>query len=569
MTQSYNYQRYIFKQLYLLFTLILILAGCSKKENCESDGPNQVSSLIVSPQKLELSGNGKGKLVLSTYPATKTHWKVLSDFDWVQFEPSEGDINMDMVEIEVTVNLDNVKEGYNSQSVDIMTNNIGKSNCMIYYYFDPDYISLTTNSEELVFDFFDNDRTFVINNDGLADIQWKLIDSIPYVTFDQADGFLAKGDSVKLTATLDRSLLASGTFSSSFQITANESDTIQVMVESKNYIEEKWLFDGQVIDAEYSREVDKIIIAIGEPTGIKILDPVLETEKFLSIQETPIAISVQPQGNKVVVACKNKIYSIDMATPTIVGSWNINFTPADVIYGDGEWAYLFYSSDNGYWNIYNLNLITGETHISSIGINDDFIYAQLHPSYKYLYASFNTYYNSLNYFKFDLTNDTTELMYVKPFPNNSYDKGFWITDDGLMAIINDRKVAHISSNEEQDFTYIGKLPTSEYDDVFISIDSYSELNRIATIIKEDWYLYEEPNKVTLYKKNTLQPEKTIQVPNYFLDIDTTGIIYSSVAQFVFFNSQGDKIYIILRAEESYPVYNDWSVFTYDLTGLKQ
>lgn len=553
-------------QLFLLF-ILGIFNSCNKDNNCTED--YQVyPKLVISPENIELSPQGKGKILLSTYPATKTNWQLASNIDWLIFNPIQGMIDKDIIEIDISVDMELAEMGNNYYQIAVITNSAGSKHFFVQCDLDPEYIELFSSKEQIIIDFYDNTDEVYLINKGLVEIDWEVNNIEPYLTLNPNKGSINTGDSVLVNISVDRTDMPSGDILSNIEILSDGVDTLKIPMTIRNYFEEKWILTNNVVDATYDKINDKIIVISTDPPGVNLLNPEMQSENLISLPQNPRCLSLKPQGVHAVVGCENKIYLIDTESENIQQEYIINVDPLDVIIGSNDWCYVFYYEENHNY-IKSINLNTGDTYIkqnSSYMSDNDVTVARIHPSNKYIYTLYKNG-SSSKMFKYSIEYDTIFLL--TEFGNLDYGvhTNFWISTEGMRLFSYNNNILRTSEDPDYDLEFITKFDLP-YNNYVGWIDMHEASNLISNIIFKGYSMNRYGDQLSFYDFSTYQFIDTVNFPGYFMDLDSTGILYNSHGYYSFFNADGNEVINLIKAEDDYPLINDWSVYTCDIPGQK-
>ena len=84
-------------------------------------------------------------------------------------------------------------------------------------------------------------------------------------------------------------------------------------------IDEVTLFSFDIVDADYSRSLDRVVIASYSPPALHIVNPFTRRdETVLPLESEPVAVSVSPDGRYAVVAIDRAVVYADLTSRTLV-----------------------------------------------------------------------------------------------------------------------------------------------------------------------------------------------------------------------------------------------------------
>jgi chitinase len=146
-----------------------------------------------------------------------------------------------------------------------------------------------------------------------------------------------------------------------------------------------------VVDAEYSAALDRIVIVSSSPTNaLYLLDPAQETEQAVALNKAPLAVSVSPDGKSAVVGHDALLSQVDLTTATRVKELAVSVAAADVVLGTG-YAYAFPPASAQWTTITTVNLSTGAQTPSTGNSIYGGTRAKLHPLGTAVYGATNGY----------------------------------------------------------------------------------------------------------------------------------------------------------------------------------
>ncbi|MBI5207835.1 MAG: hypothetical protein HY934_08600 [Candidatus Firestonebacteria bacterium] len=312
----------------------------------------------------------------------------------------------------------------------------------------------------------------------------------------------------------------------------------------------------RVYDAEYSKQLDKIIMISSNPNQLHIYDPITKVDSSIDLPLAPNCVSVSPDGLYAVVGHNAWISYINLSLVTLVKTFPVTTDVLDIILAGNGYVYAFPRTDQ--WEY--IRCVNIETEIETQHTGSS-IYAgtlaKLHPNGKTIYGADNGLSPS-DIEKYSIENGTAEYLYDSPY-HGDYEMGgnLWISEDGLRIFTRAGNVFRSSEIKNQDMTYNGSLSELK----FIEHLSHSSLsNKVIVIPGIPWW--DENNQDTelqIYDYDFLSFEKSIKLPSFFAKNN----FYLGHGKFVFFNSNGSKYFIVIQADESSGMLNDFGIVSYN------
>ncbi|KAA2218165.1 MULTISPECIES: BACON domain-containing protein [Maribacter] len=549
------------------FFAIKFLCGIFFLLSCSNENDSDIGKdlqLIVSPNNLELLQGESGTIFISSQPEGRLEWRIGSKPNWISFSPSSGILDGTIDEILVTTEVSGLNVGWNTGSVEIISSSAGKKLMDVSVFIETPQISQMAISKSILeFDYQEDSTEFYIKNSGGLDFNWTINNQNDYLTVSPDSGFLAIGDSILVTSTVDRTELETNIYEYSLNIGNNQQNALELPVNIKAYKEEKWILDnGQIVDAEYDRNYDKIIAVSEFPNQILNINPVSQGIQSLDLNLPPTSVSISQDGNLAVVGHDGYISYINLSSMELIQMYSVTTDVFDIVLGPNNWAYAFPRVDQ-HERIRCIDLSTGNETQNTGNTIYAGTRAKLHPSGSYIYGADNGLSPS-DFEKYDISGGTAHYLYDSPYHGDfEFSGNIWISESGDKLFSRARNVFNASENQTNDMTYSGKL-LGEQGKRISTMDSHAEANVIYTIVDEglwDWD-YKPGGVVKKYTEDFYNFQGEIELPK-FLGTDTNGnfSLFSSHGYFGFFNSAGSQFYVIVKADEENNSAVRWGIST--------
>lgn len=311
-----------------------------------------------------------------------------------------------------------------------------------------------------------------------------------------------------------------------------------------------------VVDAEYSTALDAIVLVSTNPSTLHIYDPVAASDRPVALPSTPVAVSVGPDGKQAAVVYDGFVSLVDLTAANVVTTVETTCDAFDVVLAGNGLAYVFPNTDQ--WvDIHSIDFSKkSEVGVTSgIGIYEK-TYAKLHPNGTTLYGSTNQLSPS-QLEEYDIsTGPATVKVGVGAGPDFGQHEAcgnVWMSLDGERIFSACGNVFHASLNAAEDLHYAGSLNTtsaaksSTTSIMFQSIVHSNDGNIYAieggqrfssignTVAAND-------GSVDVFDYQYFGYKTSLQVPC----IETNTGKVAPHARFVFANSDGSKIWIVLN-----------------------
>lgn len=171
-------------------------------------------------------------------------------------------------------------------------------------------------------------------------------------------------------ATLSNPTTATPTFGADiegqylFSLTVNDgtsnSPDASVAVTVYRYIN---VLSYGIIDAEYSRPLDRLVSVSASPNTLHIYDPVGESERQVALPTTPLSVGVSPDGLQAVVGHNRFVTLVDLNAGVVLKSAmpSAGAVAGDILFAANGWAYSLPGA-GGDSAIHSLNPADGGTN---------------------------------------------------------------------------------------------------------------------------------------------------------------------------------------------------------------
>lgn len=423
--------------------------------------------------------------------------------------------------------------------------------------------SIIMNVSRTVVDFaYSKDNlSLYVKNDGDTDFDWNWdANAHTFLNLRPDSGSLSAGDSIAVSMSLDRTDLITQDYNLETFITNDFDQSIDLNIQFSHFIEEKWLIEGIVIDAEYDRNNDVIVVVSENPDELRVFKPSDHSVTSVALNLPPTSVSIGLDGNYAAVGHNGWFSYINLATKEIEENYAVTTNVYDLILAPNDWVYVFPTEDQ-WTQIRCINLLNGtETNHTGYSIYAE-TKARLHPSGNYIYGADNGLSPS-DFEKYDIRNDTAALLYDSPYHGDfSFGGNIWISDDGSRLFARSRNVFNSSSDQSKDMTYNGRLVGEGQ---VMTLDFSSAAKKVYTIFSDSDYGWEQKpgNEIRKYETEFLAFKGTIELPSFFIpDENAGGKVFKSEGHFGFFNSAGTEYYVLVKVQEGSGAQNEWAIAT--------
>jgi len=306
-------------------------------------------------------------------------------------------------------------------------------------------------------------------------------------------------------------------------------------------------FGFNVIDAAYSKPLNRIVMVSSDPNQLHIFDPATDKDVAVDLEKIPLVVAVKPEGDIAAVGHDKLLSIVDLRAATVIKTINLPFQVIELALDSDNYAYT--ASDLLLpWviDVDNSALIPTERVRAFDKVRPDNRF-RLHPSGQYLYG---VYGNGL----YKLT--------IGPKPNriNAGPTGdmpracgdLWLSEDGKRIFTQCGAVYRASEDPGQDMSANGSLKRNIYGVIHArnagKIIALSDAeggtggNNIRTAQRQ---------LLAIYNYEDLQEADSFLLPK-FVSTPANG-------QFIFLNSNETDYYVIVRADKDSGLLHDFGL----------
>lgn len=306
----------------------------------------------------------------------------------------------------------------------------------------------------------------------------------------------------------------------------------------------------RVLDAEYSRALDRLVAVGTSPNRLYVYDPLAHTYDEVVLSLAPTAVSVGPDGAHAAVGHNGWISYVDLASLSVVVSYPVSANLLDVVLAGNGYAYGFPVS--GMWtSIRSLNLTSGvESPSGGWGIYAGTV-AKLHPDGTKMYGADNGLSPS-DIERYNITAGPATIAYDSPYHGDYAMCGdLWISDDGARIFTRCGNVFWSTDTMGSDMIYGGSLGTSVR-----HVDHSSASGQVAAVPSA----FGDPladTQVKVYDAAFLTSVGSFPLP----PATVSGMSYPDHGRFAFWRSDGSRYYVIVQVDPTAGLLNDYAILT--------
>jgi len=311
----------------------------------------------------------------------------------------------------------------------------------------------------------------------------------------------------------------------------------------------------EVLRAEYSRGLDRIVMVDAASKALYVYDPVSAAESSVALPLPPQCLSVSPDGTHAVVGHDAWISYVDLVARSLVKTIPVSADVGDCVLAGNGWAYLFPRVDQ--WVALHSVLLSTGTDTTSPALLYAGARARLHPDGTRIY-SITTELSPANIDRWDITGGAAAHAWASPYWGNySMGPNIWVSRDGALLLTASATAFRTSTTQTSDMVYGGTL-----EGLTLVEHLDSSISEIAAIPGVD--PYGAPSNTTadatveLFDTQYLATTGTIALPNWAVGTNA----FITHGRFVFYSADGSKRYVIVQADASSGLVHDTAVLSY-------
>lgn len=223
---------------------------------------------------------------------------------------------------------------------------------------------------------------------------------------------------------------------------------------------------SSVVDAEYSAALDRVVLLLGGPNQVGLLDPSTGIVETIDLPLAGAAVSVAPDGLTAAVAHNANLSLIDLVQPALLKTIGTTSDAEDVVLAGNGFAYVFPKTDQ--WvEIHSVELAAGIDHGDAEGWS---IYAgtraKLHLGGDDIYG-IDPALSPTDIERYDISGGVARVAEDSPYHGDfPICEDIWMSQDGLRVFTACGTAFRTAPGTDQDMTYNGALEDTEVDDYY-------------------------------------------------------------------------------------------------------
>jgi len=313
--------------------------------------------------------------------------------------------------------------------------------------------------------------------------------------------------------------------------------------------------DHRVLDAEYSKALEAIVMIDEAPNALYVYAPATKAEKKVLLPLPPTAVSVSPDGLFAVVGHNAFVTHVDLTAGRIIKTWPVAAVLGDVVVAGNGYAYLFPVTPS-FDTIHSLNLSTGAEVATGSFIGFEGTRARLHPDGTAIYGADN-YVSPADIRKFDITGGATVTGYDSPYHGDYPMCGdLWLSEDGARIFTACGNVFRATSTRATDMTYAGALEATT--SVRHLADSAAAGEVLAVPSTGFFGTGHEDEQLLVFASDFLTRKPSVPVSPFITPAGT----FTGHGRFVFWSADASRRYALVQADVASAMLKDFAVMSF-------
>ena len=300
--------------------------------------------------------------------------------------------------------------------------------------------------------------------------------------------------------------------------------------------------DFDVVDAEYSKQLDKLVIVSSLPANqLHVYNPVTRQDVAVTLPLLATCVSVSPDGLFAAVGHNGWVSYVDLQTGVLIKTIPVSTNAFDVVLAGNGYAYVFPASDQ--WvQFHSIHIASGTETLG--GIIREKTRAKLHPNGLAIYGAQNGLSPS-DIEKYDISSGTATYLYNSPYHGDYAMNGdLWVSEDGLRLFTKAGNVFRSSAVVADDMLYNGALENLTQ---VRSLSHSAAVGKVAAIPEQTTFVWPgatvySDTEVRIFNYEFLTLNRIIPLPAGFHGL------------FVFYDSTGTKMHVLVKTEQGVANY---------------
>lgn len=315
----------------------------------------------------------------------------------------------------------------------------------------------------------------------------------------------------------------------------------------------------RVVDAEYNAATNRIITISANPSRLNIIDPETRDVQTIDLPQVPNAVSVRADGQYAAVGHNAWVSYVNLTAGRVERVYPVTTDAKDLVLASNGWVYVFPRADQ--WvSIHSLELSTGAEYRTGGTIYAGTL-VKMHPSGSYIYGANNNLSPS-DFEKYDIRSGAATVMYDSPYHGDyAFGGDVWISEDGLRLFARSGNVFRSSEVRAEDMRYAGSLQGMT--SVVWAMQS-TAAGRVYALPGTNFGTQTPPSELRVYDSAFLAYRGALALPQFI----APGVgSFRSEGRFVFSTTSGQRVYVLVKADNASGIAQDWGLVIYNLADL--
>ncbi|MDX1979172.1 MAG: BACON domain-containing protein [Bryobacteraceae bacterium] len=376
-----------------------------------------------------------------------------------------------------------------------------------------------------------------------ADCVYQAVSSVPWIQV--VSGGFGSGDStIRIHV---RANTATGSRTSSVIMGTQTLTVTQAAAAAGSGVQQRLSY--RVVDAEYSKALDRIVLVSAGPDELHLYDPVTRTGQFVPLAHTPLSVSVHPDGLRAAVGHNGFVSYVNLQTASVERVYAVPGTALDVVLGANGYAYVFGGSGYNAGPLHSVLLSSGAvTTVANLSAAP----ARLYSTGNYIYANASSYMT-----KWDIRQGVATLS------SSTYSistcGNLWLSEDGVRMFTGCGGVFRTSEVPQQDGVPNGSFVVG-YGSTGVAWAAHSSSRASTAVLPggaPSYYSTPVAGEVQLYADDGLILQGRLLLATYS---DSAGV-HQVQGKHVFWNRSADKLFVVSQVNASAALISDFVVET--------
>jgi WD40 repeat protein len=320
------------------------------------------------------------------------------------------------------------------------------------------------------------------------------------------------------------------------------------------------LLPVQVVDADYSSSLDRLIVLGSAPNAVSIVDYTTLETVTVALPYAGSSLSVSPDGETAAVAHDGHVSIVDLAGGVLSDTIATTTVAGNIVMGGNGFAYLMPSTVEAV-PLHSIDIAARMDLESDTFTIYGGTLAKLHPSGETLYAITGGNQSSLE--RYDISSGPASTKTQAPFvADYPFCGNLWMSKDGARIFTACGNVFRAAPGSADDMTYEGALEDFRnvaFGPRYRSIGHDDVHSRIHVILSSNTRSFEGPIEeeagFTTFVYESLSYEQGRNGHCYQVG-STRYVMYG---RYLFPTSDGSKVVVIVQAGQGEQLLDIWGV----------